>query len=158
MIRKARIRDARDLHKILNAFAVEGKLLPRSLSDLYTHIREFVVWESRETGEILGCSSLHVVWEDLAEVRSLAVLPQCQGQGIGTSLVHACLQEARDLGIRRIFALTYEIKFFEKLGFRRTDKQVFPQKIWADCLHCTKFPDCDETAMVLELEEGTTDP
>ncbi len=156
MIRKARIQDAKDLHRILNAFAAEGKLLPRSLSDLYTHIREFVVWESPETGEILGCCCLHIVWEDLAEVRSLAVLPHCQGRGIGTSLVRECLQEARNLGIRRVFALTYEIKFFEKLGFRVTDKQVFPQKIWADCLHCTKFPDCDETAMVLDMDQGAT--
>ncbi|MEJ5348446.1 MAG: N-acetyltransferase [Desulfosoma sp.] len=156
MIRKARIQDAKGLHRILNAFAAEGKLLPRSLSDLYTHIREFVVWESPETGEILGCCCLHIVWEDLAEVRSLAVLPQFQGRGIGTSLVRECLQEAKDLGIHRVFALTYEIRFFEKLGFRITEKQSFPQKIWADCLHCTKFPDCDETAMVLDMDQGVT--
>jgi len=151
MIRKARIGDVKDLHRILNAFAAEGKLLPRSLSDLYTHIREFVVWESPETGEILGCCCLHIVWEDLAEVRSLAVVPDRQGRGIGTALVRACLNEACELGISRVFVLTYEVRFFENLGFRVTDKQVFPQKIWADCLHCTKFPDCDETAMVLEI-------
>jgi amino-acid N-acetyltransferase len=144
MIRKARIGDVKDLHRILNAFAAEGKLLPRSLSD-------FVVWESPETGEILGCCCLHIVWEDLAEVRSLAVVPDRQGRGIGTALVRACLNEACELGISRVFVLTYEVRFFENLGFRVTDKQVFPQKIWADCLHCTKFPDCDETAMVLEI-------
>lgn len=151
MIRKARISDVKELHKILNSFAAEGKLLARSLSDLYTHIREFVVWESPETGQILGCCCLHIVWEDLAEVRSLAVLPDRQGRGIGTGLVRTCLHEARELGITRVFVLTYEVRFFEKLGFRVTDKQVFPQKIWADCLNCTKFPDCDETAMVLDI-------
>ncbi|MEJ5365628.1 MAG: N-acetyltransferase [Desulfosoma sp.] len=153
MIRKARIGDVKELHKMLNAFAAEGKLLPRSLSDLYTHIREFVVWQSPENGKILGCCCLHIVWEDLAEIRSLAVLPERQGQGIGTALVRACLNEARDLGIFRVFVLTYEVRFFQNLGFRVTDKQVFPQKIWADCLHCTKFPDCDETAMVLDLAD-----
>ncbi|MBC7360075.1 MAG: N-acetyltransferase [Desulfacinum sp.] len=151
MIRKARISDVKHLHRLLNAFAAEGRLLPRSLNDLYTNIRDTFVWEDEETHEILGCGSLHIVWEDLAEIRSLAVRKEWQGRGIGARLVQACLQEAAELGIHRVFVLTYEVEFFRKQGFQEVEKHIFPQKIWADCLHCNKFPDCDETALVLDL-------
>ena len=152
MVRKARIGDVRTIHKILNTYAADGKLLPRSLSELYTHIRDMFVWALPETGQIVACCSLHVVWEDLAEIRSLAVEKEHQGRGIGAKLVQACLQEARELGIPRVFVLTYEAEFFQKQGFVIVDKHIFPQKIWADCLHCNKFPDCDETALLLDLD------
>jgi amino-acid N-acetyltransferase len=137
---------------MLNHYASQGKLLPRSLSELYTHLRDTFVWVDQETGQIVGCCSLHIVWEDLAEVRSLAVREDQQKRGIGRLLVEACLQEAEQLEISRVFVLTYEIAFFEHMGFSQVDKNIFPQKIWADCLRCPKFPKCDETALLLELK------
>jgi amino-acid N-acetyltransferase len=152
MLRKARTSDVRIIQEMLNHYASQGKLLPRSLSELYTHLRDTFVWVDQETGQIVGCCSLHIVWEDLAEVRSLAVREDQQKRGIGRLLVEACLQEAEQLEIRRVFVLTYEIAFFEHMGFSQVDKNIFPQKIWADCLRCPKFPKCDETALLLELK------
>ena len=151
MLRKAHVRDVRAIHKILSAFAARERLLPRSLSDLYTNIRDMFVFTDDRTGAVLGCCGCHIVWEDLAEVRSLAVLKRHQRKGIGRALVSACIEEAKDLGIGRLFALTYETEFFARMGFSVADKNIFPHKIWADCLHCPKFPECDETAMVLDL-------
>ncbi len=150
MIRKARIADVVEIQKMLRDYADSGKLLARSLSDLYTTLRDIVVFEN-ESGKVAGCCSLHIVWEDLAEIRSLAVLESQQGRGIGRKLVEACITEANALGICRLFTLTYEVGFFQSLGFRLIDKNMFPQKVWADCLHCPKFPNCDESALVLDL-------
>lgn len=152
MIRKARIGDVPIIQKMLAEFAKDGKLLARSLSELYTNLRDTVVAVDQETGQLTGCCSLHIMWENLAEIRSLVVLGAHQGRGIGRQLVTACVDEARDLGIGRIFVLTYENEFFSHLGFLEVDKNIFPQKIWADCLHCPKFPECDEIAMVLDLD------
>ncbi len=149
MIRKARLTDVKAIHALVNGYALEGQLLPRSLNELYECIRDFYVWE--EDGRIVGVCGLHVAWEDLAEVRSLAVAEPAAGRGIGRALVERCLDEARELAIPRVFALTYQEAFFSKLGFTEVDKQTLPQKIWADCLKCVKFPDCDETAMMLAL-------
>lgn len=151
MIRKAKISDVIEIQKMLRDFAQNGKLLARSLSELYTHLRDTVVFQDDESGEVVGCCSLHIVWENLAEIRSLAVLDSRQGNGIGRRLVETCIEEARELGIGRIFTLTYEVGFFEHLGFHLVDKNMFPQKVWADCLHCPKFPNCDESALVLDL-------
>ncbi len=152
MIRKARLTDAKAIHGLINAYALEGLLLPRSLNELYENIREYYVWE--EDGRVVGVCGLHVAWEDLAEVRSLAVDESAAGRGIGRALVDKCLEEARELAVPRVFALTYKEGFFSKLGFKEVDKQTLPQKIWADCLKCVKFPDCDETAMILDLPLG----
>lgn len=149
MIRKARLTDAKAIHALINSYALEGLLLPRSLNELYENIREYYVWE--ENGRIIGVCGLHVAWEDLAEVRGLAVDGSAAGRGIGRALVEKCLDEARELAVPRVFALTYQEGFFYKMGFKEVDKQTLPQKIWADCLKCVKFPDCDETAMLLEL-------
>lgn len=151
MIRKATISDVIEIQKMLRDFAQTGKLLARPLSELYTHLRDTVVFLDPESGEVFGCCSLHIVWENLAEIRSLAVIESQQGRGIGRTLVKTCIDEARELGIGRVFTLTYEVRFFESLGFRPVDKNMFPQKVWADCLHCPKFPNCDETALVLDL-------
>jgi amino-acid N-acetyltransferase len=156
MIRKAKINDVPHIQKMLAQFARDGKLLARSLSELYTNIRDTFVSLDTETGQLTGCCSLHIIWENLAEIRSLAVLDEYQGRGIGGNLVGTCLDEARDLGIGRIFVLTYETDFFAHQGFKQVDKNIFPQKIWADCLHCPKFPDCDEVAMVLDLDLTST--
>jgi amino-acid N-acetyltransferase len=94
------------------------------------------------------------VWEDLAEIRSLAVDPCCRDLGVGRALVESCLEEARSLRLRRVFALTYQEDFFRRLGFGAVDKSTLPQKVWGDCMRCTKFPDCDETAVLMELPGG----
>ncbi len=149
MIRKARIPDARSIHKLLTDYAREGLMLPRSLSDIYETIRDFYVFE--ESGRVVGTVCLHICWEDLAEVRSLAVAADAGRRGIGRQLVKACLEEARTIGVRRVFALTYQQIFFEKLGFSLIDKSELPHKIWGDCLKCAKFPDCDEISMSFDL-------
>jgi amino-acid N-acetyltransferase len=152
IFRKARTGDVGAIHKLLTHFAQQGKLLARSLSELYSHLRDFFVAVDEETDQIIGCCSMHIVWENLAEVRSLAVQDSHQGSGIGRRLVEACFVEARDLDIGRIFTLTYEVDFFQHIGFQLVDKNVFPQKIWADCLHCPKFPECDEVALVKDVQ------
>jgi amino-acid N-acetyltransferase len=151
VVRKAKIRDVRSIQQILATFAGQGKLLARSLSELYTNIRELFVYVDQEQDEVVGCCGLHIVWENLAEIRSLAVMNSHKGLGVGRRLVEACIFEAEELGIETLFALTYEAGFFDRLGFRVVDKNVFPQKIWADCINCPKFPDCDEIAMTYEV-------
>lgn len=150
MIRRARIPDAKAIHRLLLAYAREGVLLGRSLVDIYAAIRDFYVFE--EDNEILGVGALAICWEDLAEVRSLAVVPGQQGKGIGRGIVENCLIEARALGLRKVFALTYEPDFFKKLGFIDIDKAELPQKVWGDCINCVKFPDCDEFALAINLD------
>jgi amino-acid N-acetyltransferase len=137
------------IHSLVNEFASQGEMLGRSLSELYEGLRDFVVVE--ENGVVLGCSALHINWEDLAEVRSLAVDHGQQGKGFGKALVQACVEEARELGISQVYALTYQPVFFEKLGFSRISKDSLPHKIWADCLKCPQFPNCDEDAVIMEV-------
>jgi amino-acid N-acetyltransferase len=153
LIRKARIGDVKWIHSMMKRFAEQGEILPRSLSELYDHLRDFFVCIDEEKGsaKLLGTCAMHICWEDIAEIRSLAVLPEYQEKRIGTELVDACLSEAVTLGIYKLFVLTYEPKFFEKFGFSQIDKAMLPHKIWADCLKCVKFPDCDETAMIITL-------
>lgn len=149
MIRKARMGDVKGIHKLLTTYAGKGEMLSRSLSELYEALRDFYVFE--EEGAVLGVSALHIVWEDLAEVRSVAVAEGAGRRGIGTQVVGACLDEARALGIKRLFCLTYKPDFFATFGFRMVDKSELPHKVWGDCIKCVKFPDCDEIAMILEI-------
>lgn len=149
-IRKANISDIRSIHRLVNEFAKKGEMIPRSLNDLYENIRDICVCEDR--GDILGVCALHILWEDLAEIRSLSVKPASQRTGIGRRLVSSCVKEAEKLGIRRIFALTYHADFFAKIGFAPIDKAELPQKIWGECLRCPKFPECDETAVIRVLQ------
>ncbi len=151
-IRKALVRDVKEVHSLINEFAAEQEMLPRSLNELYEHLRDMFVYE--EDGRLKGVCSLHVVWEDLAEVRSLAVARRARGRGIGRSLVETCLEEARGLGVSRVFALTYIPEFFGLFGFKVVDKSELPHKIWGDCIRCPKFPDCNEFAVVRELLTG----
>ena len=153
-IRKAVINDVPDIHRILNHYAEKDLLLPRSLSALYDHLRDYFVLEGNGPGhQIKGVCGLGICWEDLAEIRSLAVAADQQGGGSGTRLVEMCLKEADDLGLKKVFVLTYVPDFFKKLGFKEVNKSVLPHKIWADCLNCPKFPDCDETAMMIDLKK-----
>ncbi len=140
------MRDVREIHALLQHFSDQGLMLPRSISSLYDHLRDFIVYEEDEL--IKGMCALHICWDDLAEVRSLAVLGEKQGYGIGRELVECCLDEAKSLEIGKVFVLTYQAVFFRKLGFTDIDKQNLPHKIWSDCIHCSKFPDCDEDALI----------
>ncbi len=152
MIRKALIQDVKPIHKLLGYYADQGLLLPRSLSELYDHLRDHFVVEDRSSqNSIIGVSALGICWEDLAEIRSLAIAKNEQGKGLGSQLVETCLEEARSLGLKRVFTLSYVPGFFSKLGFKEVEKSVLPHKIWGDCLKCPKFPDCDETAMMIDL-------
>ncbi len=151
-IRKAIISDVYSIHRILNSNAEKDLLLPRSLSSLYDHLRDyFVLVDKKQGNEINGVCGLGICWEELAEIRSLAVAEDQQGKGSGSRLVEACLDEAKSIGLKKVFVLTYVPEFFKKLGFKEVDKSVLPHKIWADCLNCPKFPDCDETALMIDI-------
>ncbi len=150
MVRKARIKDVPEIFKLLQEYALKGILLPRSMHSIYENLRDFFVYE--ENGDIIGICSLHIYWEDLAEIKSLAVKSDHTGKGIGKTLVEECIKEAQELGIKKVFALTYVPEFFEKLGFKVSDKAEFPQKVWAECVHCVKFNDCKEIPVSMEIE------
>jgi amino-acid N-acetyltransferase len=151
MIRKAIMRDVKPIQKLLEHYAQKGLLLPRSLSELYGYLRDYYVFIPDGGEEPYGVCALHLCWEDLAEIKSLAVDESFTSQGIGTQLVEACLSEAITLGLYKIFALTYRVDFFNRLGFKEVDKNLLPHKIWSDCLKCVKFPECDEIAVLLEV-------
>ncbi len=149
MIRKARLNDVKEIQRLIKQYSTRGEILPRSLVELYDHLRDFFVYIKNR--KVVGICALHVCWEDLGEIRSLAVQEDMRKMGIGIALVKACLKEAKALGIKRVFALTYRPDFFERLAFNVVDKSILPHKIWTDCLKCVKFPDCDEVAMLKEL-------
>ena len=146
MIRKACIEDIKHIQELINHFAKLDLMLPRSLNELYENIRDY--WVYIDNKEIIGSCALHVSWQDLAEIKSLAVMKKRQNKGIGTELVKACLKEAKELGAKRVFALTYNPAFFKKLGFRKLKHTDLPHKIWAECINCPKFPNCQETAVL----------
>jgi amino-acid N-acetyltransferase len=149
MIRKAKIMDVKAMQSLINQYADTGQMLPRSLNELYEQLRDFHVYE--ENGSLIGVCALHVSWDGLAEIRSLAVRQDRMKQGIGLELVRHCLTEAAQLQVERVFVLTYQDGFFRKLGFIDVDKKELPHKIWTDCLNCIKFPDCDESALIITL-------
>jgi amino-acid N-acetyltransferase len=126
-------------------------MLPRSLAELYDNMRDYVVYEDRETGKVAGACALHICWEDLAEIRSLCVVEAGRHRGVGGELVRACMEEAKEFALRRLFVLTYRHSFFRRLGFEEVEKRELPQKIWTDCVKCPKFPLCDEVAMIARL-------
>lgn len=140
--------DVKAIYALLHHFADKGLLLGRSYSSLYDQLRDFQVALADDTDTLLGAGALHISWENLAEIRSLAVIEEAQGRGVGRALVESCLEDARSFGIDRVFTLTYQPRFFERLGFRPIDKGELPHKVWSDCVHCPKFPDCNEEAMV----------
>jgi amino-acid N-acetyltransferase len=149
VIRKAAVKDVAAIQTLVNHFASMDEMLPRSLSAIFENVRDFYVFE--KNGQVLGCCALHVIWEDLAEIKSLAVDEAAQGIGVGKQLMDACLKEAAELGVNRVFALTYRPSFFERFEFTRVDKATLPHKIWSDCINCPKFPDCGEEAVIRDL-------
>ncbi len=149
-VEKARMGDAPQIHKLVNYFGEKGEMLPRALSEIYENIRDFFV--VRVDDQLIACAALHIYWSDIAEIRGVAVSEDSQNQGIGASLVEACLREAKGLGIAQLFCLTYKPSFFEKLGFLRVDSAELPRKVWGECYRCPKFPNCDEVALIYYLK------
>jgi len=141
--------DVEPIFALVSAYGRRQIMLPRSRADLYESLREFQVAEG--DGALVGCAALAIQWDGLAEIKSLAVTEAAQGGGVGGRLVAACLDEARALRIGRVFALTMALAFFERLGFERIEKADLPHKIWADCVRCPKFPNCDEEALAIDL-------
>lgn len=149
MIRRAKVKDVPAMVKLINSYAQKGEMLGRPMIELYEVIRTFVVAE--DENKIIGCGSLAVIWNDIAEMRTVAVDPAYHGRGIGRHMVQALIADAYELEIPRVFCLTYQVGFFKKMGFKDIEKHELPHKVWKDCINCPKFPDCDETALILDL-------
>ncbi|MFC1934815.1 N-acetyltransferase [Chloroflexota bacterium] len=149
-VEKAKMRDIPQIHKLVNRFAAKGEMLPRSLSELYENIRDFLV--VRDADQVIACAALHVSWSDLAEIKAIAVAEDSQHKGLGDLLISTCLKEAGELGVHTVFCLTYQPAFFEKQGFTQVDKMELPRKVWTECYRCPKFPDCDEVALTYHPE------
>jgi len=152
MLRKARIGDVKTIHRMINISSGKGEILPRSLMDIYGNLRDFFVYIDEENNSLVGICAMSIIWENLAEIRSLFVDESRRKEGIGRRLVEACISEAITLDLLRIFTLTYQVEFFSRLGFTIVDRSTLSEKIWSDCFRCSKYPDyCDEVAMILEL-------
>ena len=149
-LEKARTSDAPQMQQLINYFADRGEMLARPLSEIYENIRDYFV--VRQGEQVIACAALHVMWSDLAEIKSVAVTEESQRQGIGDQLIKVCLDEARELGLPTVFCLTYKPAFFERFGFSQVDKMELPQKVWTECYRCPKFPNCDEVALICHLE------
>ncbi|WP_322797355.1 N-acetyltransferase [Tepidiforma sp.] len=148
-VEPARLVDAGAIHSLVTFWADRGDMLHRPIGEIYEAIRDFKV--ARLDGRVVGCGSLHIMGPDLAEIRSLAVDESVQGRGVGAAIVRACLEDARNLGLERVFALTYRPGFFEKQGFRLANVMEFPQKVWNECVRCPFFTNCREVAVVREV-------
>lgn len=148
-IRKAMLADVKDMLALINGYAQKELMLPRSFASTYENIRDFTL--AIDNGRLAGTGALHVTWDNLAEIRSLAVAADYIKHGVGRQLVDTLLVEARQMGIGELFALTYQPGFFVKCGFTVISKEQLPQKVWTDCINCVKFPNCDEVALTLKL-------
>jgi len=151
--RHASLSDVEDIIKLINLYAEKGMMLPRTRNTLYEGIRENVV--AVDNDKIIATGSLHIIWNDLAEIRGLAVDQNYQKKGIGRRLVEILLKEAVQLNCPKVFTLTYQVEFFKKMGFELVDKEEMPHKVWKECINCVKFPNCDENAMILNLNLGS---
>jgi amino-acid N-acetyltransferase len=152
MLRKARVGDVKNIHRMINVSSGKGEILPRSLMDIYSSLRDFFVFVDEERQTIIGICAMNIIWENLAEIRSLYVEEKRRKEGIGKKLVEACISEALTLQLFRIFTLTNSPEFFRQLGFHEVDRSSLSEKIWSDCFRCSKYPDyCDENAMVFEF-------
>ena len=150
-VRKASMPDIHRLLKLINGYAAQGIMLPRTEFEMSEHIRDFTLVLNGD--ELVGCGALHFYTPTSGEVRSLAVAPDAKSRGVGRTIVEALEREARECGLHTIFAFTYVTGFFEKLGFEQVERGELPLKAWKDCLRCPKFSCCDETAVVKYLVE-----
>ena len=152
MVRKARLTDVNDLFRIINHYAEMQLMLPKTQLQLFENLRDYsVVTEPSAPNRVLACGALHIYWENLAEIRAVAVAPGVTRKGIGTVLVEQLLDEAREMEIEQVFVFTYEPKFFGRFGFIQVEHRTMPLKVYNECFHCPKFNKCDELAMVLHL-------
>jgi len=152
MLRKARVDDVKTIHRMINASAGKGEILPRSLMDIYGSLRDFFVYYDENKQAVAGICAMNIIWDNLAEIRSLYVEEEHRKQGIARNLVEACISEAITLGLFRMFTLTNRPELFKRLGFKEVDRSTLSEKIWSDCFRCSKYPDyCDEVAMIIEL-------
>lgn len=149
-VTRAAIADAQAIHDLVNTFARKGEMLPRTMAEVYENLRDFYVVRN-DSAQTVACGGLHILWEDLGEIKSLAVREDMQGQRLGARIVEACIDEARAIGLKTAFALTYRPAFFERLGFRQADVMNLPRKVWGECYRCPKFPGCNEIALVRDL-------
>jgi len=147
--RKATFKDVETMYKLINDYAEQGLMLGRSRNVLYESLRDFILAE--KNGEVVGMGALHLVWDELAEIRAMAIAPHVLKSGIGRNIVKALLEEGKMLGIKNIFTLTYQPEFFIKQGFTELSKDQLPHKVWKECINCTKFPNCDEVALNIEI-------
>ena len=148
-VRPAAIGDVPTIHYLVETYASQGNLLPRSMSELYRHLRDFFVIEIE--GRLAGCGALEIFTESLGEIRSLVVDDAFKGQGLGKLMVERLITEARTIGLTRLMALTYVPEFFHKLGFQTVPKDTLPEKVWNVCVKCYKFNNCDEIAVLREI-------
>ncbi|MDP6544803.1 MAG: N-acetyltransferase [Phycisphaerae bacterium] len=152
MLRSAQTVDAEAICSLINYYAERGQMLHRNMESAYNSLREFQV-ATGDDERIVGCVAVDIFWADLAEVKSLAVAPDMVGQGIGGQLLTAAIEDARRMGVKRLFTLTYEQGFFQRQGFAIIDRQDLPEKVWRECLVCPKADACDEIAMMLVLKD-----
>jgi|TARA_B110000438_G_C15780062_1_gene635901 amino-acid N-acetyltransferase len=148
-VTQATLNEGEQIFELINLWASRGQLLPRTLGEVYENIRDFYV--VREDNKVVGCAALHITWNDLAELKSIAVIDEKHSNGYGKMLVEECVKEGKVLNLSKIFALTYQPQFFEKLGWKQADVMTLPQKVWNECYRCPKFPACEEIAVTLEL-------
>ncbi len=153
-VHSAKISDAKVICSLINYYAEHDKMLFRSLAEIYENLQTFLVAEDEQ--KTIGCCALEVIWSDLAEIKSLAIEASNRGKGVGTALVTAALEQARYLGVPRVFALTLEPGFFERIGFTVIRKEDLPMKVWSDCAKCPKQTECDEVAVVRTLGESAS--
>jgi len=152
VIRKARTADVNDMFRMINYYAEKQLMLPKTQLQLYENLRDYsVAVEASPPHRALGCGALHIYWENLAEIRALAIAPGMTRRGIGTFLVEELLNEARGMKIEQVFVFTYEPRFFSRFGFIQVEHRTMPLKVYNECFHCPKFNKCDELAMVLHL-------
>ena len=151
VVRKARLTDVRAMHRIINHYAEKQRMLPKTELQLYENLRDYSVVTDAEPQHVLACGALHIYWENLAEIRAIAVDSDVVQKGLGTALVRNLLDEAREWNIRKVFVFTYEPAFFARFGFGQVEHRELPLKVYNECFHCPKFNKCDEIAMVLEL-------
>jgi amino-acid N-acetyltransferase len=149
-IRNAKISDVPRIRELVNYYAELDRMLFRSMADIYENLQTFIVADV--DGEVIGCCSLEVVWSDLAEIKSLAIDKKYQNQGIGKKIVARAVQNAFEIGVLKVFALTLEPQFFVKAGFEIVEKETLPMKVWSDCARCPKQQNCDETAVVKNFQ------
>ena len=146
----ATVQDGPGIHRLVNHWAAQGQMLPRTLAETYENLRDFFV--IRDGDDVIACGALHIMWADMAELKSLAVDPDRQSGGYGSAIVEACVTEGRRLGMQRLFALSYRPGFFERLGWQQADVMNLPRKVWNECYRCPKFPGCDEIALTFDLD------